>query len=130
MIRHPLLTGALMFALAGATPISFAMAAEPGVAATSSQASTRLHELFETDWQRSLERNPLMASYFGDPRYNDRWPDESPPPANATRLTPAPRWPRCWRSIRMRCRRKTSSTTPSTNASWKPASPVSPSATT
>ncbi|MDZ4350585.1 MAG: DUF885 domain-containing protein [Xanthomonadaceae bacterium] len=37
-----------------------------------------LHALFETDWQRRLEANPLMASFLGDPRYNDRLPDLSP----------------------------------------------------
>lgn len=41
-------------------------------------AAGRLHELFEREWQRDLAENPLLATYRGDTRYNDRWPDLSP----------------------------------------------------
>ena len=39
--------------------------------------SERLHAIFETEWQWSLENNPTWASQLGDLRYNDRWPDVS-----------------------------------------------------
>ncbi len=40
-------------------------------------ASERLHQLFEQAWQWELAQNPTWASYLGDLRYNDRWPDLS-----------------------------------------------------
>jgi uncharacterized protein (DUF885 family) len=40
-------------------------------------SADRLHELFNSEWQRGLEQSPTFASFLGDPRYNDRWPDES-----------------------------------------------------
>ncbi|PKM03096.1 MAG: DUF885 domain-containing protein, partial [Gammaproteobacteria bacterium HGW-Gammaproteobacteria-7] len=49
------------------------------VRAEASTDAQALHALFEADWQRPLEVNPLMASFMGDPRYNDRLPDLSPP---------------------------------------------------
>ena len=39
---------------------------------------TVLHQLFETEWERGLRENPLLATYLGDRRYEDRWPDLSP----------------------------------------------------
>jgi uncharacterized protein (DUF885 family) len=44
--------------------------------ATSSEAS-RLHSLFDAEWERQLRENPLQATYLGDHRYDDRWPDVS-----------------------------------------------------
>ncbi len=38
---------------------------------------SRLHELFQEAWEWELRENPLWASYLGDDRYNDRWPDVS-----------------------------------------------------
>ena len=40
-------------------------------------ASRELHRLFEEAWQWELAENPTWASYLGDLRYNDRWPDRS-----------------------------------------------------
>lgn len=37
----------------------------------------KLHSLFETEWQWSLETYPTFASYLGDKRYNSRWTDMS-----------------------------------------------------
>jgi uncharacterized protein (DUF885 family) len=42
-----------------------------------SPAGDRLHALFESAWQQELADNPMMATYTGDPRYNDRWTDLS-----------------------------------------------------
>jgi len=41
-------------------------------------AATRLHELFDSEWERGLRENPLRASFVGDHRYDGRWPDLSP----------------------------------------------------
>ena len=37
-----------------------------------------LHALFDSAWERDLGESPIAATSFGDPRYNDRWPDLSP----------------------------------------------------
>ncbi len=37
-----------------------------------------LHALFDTEWERGLRENPVGATYIGDHRYDDRWPDLSP----------------------------------------------------
>jgi len=47
----------------------------PSVAA---DATAELHALFEREWERDLKDNPLLATYRGDTRYDDRWPDISP----------------------------------------------------
>src|SRR3954471_3411485 len=36
-----------------------------------------LHKLFADDWERQMREDPLAASYLGDRRYNDKWPDVS-----------------------------------------------------
>lgn len=40
--------------------------------------SARLHALFERHWEARLRTEPEWASYRGEPRYNDRWLDNSP----------------------------------------------------
>jgi uncharacterized protein (DUF885 family) len=40
-------------------------------------AATALHSLFEREWDRYMREQPVAASYFGDYRYNDVWPDVS-----------------------------------------------------
>ena len=46
--------------------------------AASADATADLHALFDREWERDLADNPLSATYVGDTRYNDRWPDLSP----------------------------------------------------
>ena len=41
--------------------------------------SEQLHELFDSEWQYHLREAPNEASYLGDKRYNDRWPEMSLP---------------------------------------------------
>ena len=60
-----------LFLLLGLLPM-------PAVAAPDPKATQALHDLFDADWERQLRENPIGASYFGDERYNDRWPDASP----------------------------------------------------
>ena len=40
-------------------------------------AGARLNALFQSEWERGLRENPLQATYLGDHRYDDRWPDLS-----------------------------------------------------
>ena len=44
----------------------------------------RMHALFASAWERDLRENPLLATYQGDSRYNDRWPDVSQQAIDAT----------------------------------------------
>lgn len=81
MFRPTLLAASLAVALASFAPHAFAAGEATAASATvapASAAAQRLHALFEADWQRGLEENPLMATYLGDKRYNDRLPDLSP----------------------------------------------------
>jgi uncharacterized protein (DUF885 family) len=52
-----------------------------GVAAPAARAAddagARLNALFQSEWERGLRENPLQATYVGDHRYDDRWPDLS-----------------------------------------------------
>ena len=47
-------------------------------ATSGTKAALALHALFDADWERQLQENPIGASFLGDDRYNDRWPDLSP----------------------------------------------------
>ncbi|MDH4259492.1 MAG: DUF885 domain-containing protein [Gammaproteobacteria bacterium] len=49
----------------------------PMPASAANDAATALQALLEREWQRDLADNPLTASYRGDIRYDDRWPDIS-----------------------------------------------------
>lgn len=40
-------------------------------------ADADLHRLLAEDWQRELAADPVLATYLGDHRYNDRWVDLS-----------------------------------------------------
>ncbi|MEJ7590007.1 MAG: DUF885 domain-containing protein [Planctomycetaceae bacterium] len=40
-------------------------------------AASRLHRIFDEEWQRTLKENPTQASQLGDRRYNTFWPDTS-----------------------------------------------------
>jgi len=41
-------------------------------------AAEDFHQLLDDHWEWKLEANPLEATYLGDKRYNDRWPDLRP----------------------------------------------------
>ena len=38
-------------------------------------AAKSLHALFERDWEYQMVHDPLTASFLGDRRWNDQWPD-------------------------------------------------------
>ncbi len=46
-------------------------------ATTAGDADARLDSLFQSEWERGLRQDPLAATYAGDHRYDDRWPDLS-----------------------------------------------------
>jgi uncharacterized protein (DUF885 family) len=50
--------------------------AAPSAAAQDAPAA-RLRRLFDEEWERTLRENPLLATSFGDRRYNDRLEDVS-----------------------------------------------------
>ena len=41
-------------------------------------AAKDLHALFDAEWERGLRENPVGATYIGDHRFDDQWPDLSP----------------------------------------------------
>ncbi len=50
----------------------------PAPAQAAEGATARLAALFEREWQRDLADDPLLATYRGDTRYDDRWPELTP----------------------------------------------------
>jgi uncharacterized protein (DUF885 family) len=50
----------------------------PPTRAASVPAPGQLDKIYEAEWQRWLREDPTEATYAGDNRYNDRWPDLSP----------------------------------------------------
>ena len=66
-----LLTMALHIWLGGNS--AFAMETTQSLGATAES----FHKLLDEEWQYGLRENPEFASYVGDPRYNDRWTDNS-----------------------------------------------------
>src|SRR5215210_7126093 len=38
-------------------------------------ADTALQAIFDREWEWELTQDPQWASYLGDRRWNDRWPD-------------------------------------------------------
>jgi uncharacterized protein (DUF885 family) len=76
MRRHSL-HAAFLFACCAALPFVAHAAAD-------ATAGARLHALFDAEWERGLREDPVGASYIGDTRYNDRWPDLSLAAAQAS----------------------------------------------
>lgn len=58
--------------------LTFVLALSAIAAETKPNAETKsLYALFENEWQHALKENPTFASFLGDRRYNDLWPDLS-----------------------------------------------------
>ncbi len=62
-------------------------AQKPGDTGT---AGAALHALFDREWEWELTQEPLWASYLGDRRWNDRWPDMSAAAIHARHRTARP----------------------------------------
>lgn len=84
--RNILATCALAAVISGplAGCVASAVAAPPAPAPASGPAAAdagrtdpvaRLHALFAAQWERDLQDNPLFATYLGDRRFDDRWPE-------------------------------------------------------
>ena len=64
----------------GAVAVGFLLAASCGSPTsndTNAGPRAALHALFEREWEWELSQDPVGASYLGDRRWNDRWPDIS-----------------------------------------------------
>jgi uncharacterized protein (DUF885 family) len=60
-----------------AAPVAMAAGAAASTTSPRGAATERLYALFDAAWQKELADNPMMATYTGDTRYNDRWTDMS-----------------------------------------------------
>src|SRR4030088_2200043 len=45
---------------------------------SAAEAATALAQLADDYWEGVLQRNPTLATFYGDYRYNDRLPDVGP----------------------------------------------------
>jgi uncharacterized protein (DUF885 family) len=63
------------FVLIGCLIVTSASAQTSSASATGAAAA--LHALFDREWEWELTQDPLWASYLGDRRWNDQWPDVS-----------------------------------------------------
>src|SRR5688572_2998639 len=57
--------------------VAFATATHAQKPADTNTAGAALHAVFDREWEWELAQDPLWASYLGDRRWNDRWPDMS-----------------------------------------------------
>ncbi|MDQ3040002.1 MAG: DUF885 family protein, partial [Pseudomonadota bacterium] len=78
MLRSRPLILALALAIGAAPTFALAETTPATAQSQANAATTALHALFDADWEQLLKDSPILATYMGDPRYNDRWPDESP----------------------------------------------------
>ena len=47
------------------------------IGCTNDNEQTKFQTLLDNEWQRGLDENPIYASYMGDKRANQDWPDIS-----------------------------------------------------
>ena len=78
MLRSRPLILALALAIGAAPTFALAETTPATAQSQANAATTALHALFDADWEQLLKDSPMLATYLGDPRYNDRWPDASP----------------------------------------------------
>ena len=48
------------------------------LAASPENSAAGLERIYEREWQRWLQEDPITATFVGDDRYNGLWPDQSP----------------------------------------------------
>ena len=59
--------------LLGSIPLGFSAAVSSG-----NNESSKLHALFDKQWERDMQSSPMWASTLGDRRFNQNWSDLSP----------------------------------------------------
>jgi len=72
---------AVLLCLLVVAPVKFASSQEPQSAPEQENADRRSKELaslLDEEWQYELRTSPEFATSIGDPRYNDRFSDNSP----------------------------------------------------
>jgi uncharacterized protein (DUF885 family) len=67
----------LKFYTAVLAALAAACAAPPST--SDADAAASLRALVDREWEWELAQDPVSASYLGDRRWNDRWPDLAPP---------------------------------------------------
>ena len=72
------LVGAVALAAALCGPANSAEPARVLLPAATSEATARVHALFDEYWEWVLREHPEYATFLGDRRYDDRLKDESP----------------------------------------------------
>lgn len=74
-MKSPLITSLALLALsAGCAGTPPDAPPEAATAAAAESQAARLDRLFDDYWEAWLELNPVMATFIGDHRYNDRYP--------------------------------------------------------
>jgi uncharacterized protein (DUF885 family) len=74
MIVRPLVL-ALAFAALGVAAMAAPAHAQDSATQPAADKIARLEALYGEYWEQSLKRNPLRATFIGDPRYNDQLPN-------------------------------------------------------
>lgn len=55
--------------------LSFLIPAQFAPAQDADASAVALHEILDDEWDLKLQQEPTFASWLGDRRFNDRWPD-------------------------------------------------------
>ena len=67
---------ALAFVVLGVAAMAVpAHARDTAAAQPATEKSAHLEAMYDEYWEQSLKRNPLRATFVGDPRYNDQLPN-------------------------------------------------------
>ena len=77
----------------GATPMK-SQAADVSAETSAPDAGQQLHAMLERYFEELLQLNPLLATFIGDPRYNDRLPNSIGPEHRAQVRAMNERYPR------------------------------------
>jgi uncharacterized protein (DUF885 family) len=77
-VCRPFILAFCALASIGATPLTSRAAGVPAETSTP-DAGQQLHAMLERYFEEQLQLNPLLATFIGDPRYNDRLPNSIGP---------------------------------------------------